>query len=258
VREQPHDPDTRLRRGSLRLTRGDFAGARADCAQLALARGAAATAGFACLAEALAGSGELARGRLLLDAMATDSSRIDPAVRAYLFATRGELSERAGDLVAAIRAYREASRLAPEDDSIRAALADVLVEHGDPDAAEPLKVDNPSLALLVRDAALASSDRLALMNRARDWLQLEAERGDAIHHREAALLALASGQPAEALIEARRNFETQRELADVRVLARAAMSARDQTAQDMLKQWLAASGYEDALTHSILAEGARG
>jgi predicted Zn-dependent protease len=257
LREQPHAADTRLRRGSLRLTRGDFAGARSDCAQLALARGSSSPAGFACLAEALAGSGELERARILLDSMARDTDTLDPAARAYLLATRAELGERAGDIAAAIEDYSTASRLAPQDDSIRAALADALALRGDPDAAAPLAVEGPSLALLVRQAALARNGD-SLRNRARDWLQLEMARGDAIHYREAAMLALAERKPGDALAAARRNFESQRELADVRVLARAAVAARDAGAQGELRQWLTTTGYQDAITAGILADASGG
>jgi hypothetical protein len=255
LREHPHDADTRLRRGSLRLTRGDFAGARSDCAQLTVARGAVASAGLACMAEALAGNGELDRARVLLDALAVDSAALDPAVRAYLLTTRAELAERAGELDAAIDDYRQASALAPLDDAIRAALADALEIRGGADASLPLNVDNPSLALLVRQAALARQPHLYA--RAREWLALEAARGDAIHHREAAMLALAEGRPVEALAEARRNFQTQRELADVRVFARAAVAARDLDAQGALRQWLASTGYQDAITSAILAGSLR-
>lgn len=256
LREQPHDAETRLRRGSLRLTRGDFPGARADCVQLTLARGAIAPAGFACLAESLAGGGDLARARLLLDAMAGDSATLDAAARAYLLATRAELGERAGDVASAILDYRRASALAPQDDSIRAALADAMVAAGDGRAAVPLDVANPSLALLVRQAAITRDANL--VERAHDWLALELARGDAIHHREAAMLALAERRPADALAAARLNFESQRELADVRVFARAAVAARDPGAQEALRQWLASTGYQDAITSAILAGNSGG
>ena len=148
-------------------------------------------------------------------------------------------------------------RLAPQDDATRAALADALFERGDADAARTLQVDNPSLALLVRRAAFAGADRRPLLGRAQAWLELEQARGDAIHHREAALLALAQDDAAAALVAARRNFETQRELADVRVLARAARLAGDRQAQDTLQQWLRSTGYQDAVTDKILASGPR-
>jgi hypothetical protein len=258
LRENARDQDARLRRASLRLTRGDFQGARADCAQLAGLGGAHGPAGFACLAEALAGSGELARGRSLLDAMAATGG--DAASRAYLLATRGELLERDGWTSEAIVAYRASLELAPQDDSIRAALSDALAAGGEfAEARALLNVDRPSLALLVRDAALAQGEeREALLRRAEQWLRLESARGDAQHDREAAMLEIARGAPAAALAAARRNFENQRELADVRVLARAAVLADDERAQALLRQWLDESGYRDAVTESILGLRRRG
>jgi tetratricopeptide (TPR) repeat protein len=258
LRENPRDASARLQRASLRLTRGDFAGARADCAQLTT-HAALAPAGFACLAQALAGSGQLERGRLLLDAVGAADSR-DPAMSAYLLATRAELHERSGGFDAAIADYRAALRLAPHDDALRAAMADALGLRGDGAAAlRQLAVDKPSLALLVRSAAWsAGPQRQPLVQRARDWLALESARGDAIHHREAALLALAESRTAEALRAARENFRTQRELPDVRVLARAAVAARDAGARNELESWLQVTGFQDAVTAAVLAGTARG
>jgi tetratricopeptide (TPR) repeat protein len=251
--QNARDADARLQRASLRLTRGDFSGARADCVQLVTHR-ALSTAALACMATGLAGSGELARGRLLLEGLAAHARSTGPGTLAYLRATRAELLERAGYPADAIAEYREAVRLAPHDDSIRAALADVLLAQGDDSVSPLLQVENPSLALLVRRVPLArGAERDALVKRACDWLALEAARGDAIHHREAALLALAIGQPAEALSEARRNFESQRELADVRLLARAAISADDGDTRNELGQWLRDTGYQDVVTENILA-----
>lgn len=258
LRENPRDHDARLRRASLRLTRGDFDGARSDCAQLAGLGGAHALAGFACLAEALAGSGELARGRSLLDAMV--ATRGDAASRAYLLATRGEILERDGRTSEAVVDYRAALGLTPQDDSVRAALSDALAAGGESaEARAVLNIDRPSLALLVRDAALArGEERAALLRRAEQWLRLESARGDARHDREAALLEIARDAPAAALAAAQRNFETQRELADVRVLARAAVLAGDTRAQALLRQWLDDNRYQDAVTEAILGLRRRG
>ena len=131
LREAPHDDDARLLRASVRLVRGDFAGARGDCAQLAAGGGSCARIGFACLAEALAGSGQLERGPGLAGQHADGSETRIRITRAYLLATRAELRERSRDLDGAIADYREALKLAPRDDSIRAALADALAARGD-------------------------------------------------------------------------------------------------------------------------------
>lgn len=256
LREVPHDLDARLLRASVRLVRGDFSGARADCAQLAAAGGNSATAGFACLAEALAGGGNLARAMSLLG---VEHAAADASSQAYLLATRAELRERSRDAKGAISDYRDALKLAPRDDSIRAALADALTASGQVDEArEVLAIDKPSLGLLVRSVALAAGPRRAeLSQRAAEWLALEAARGDAIHYREAALLALTHSDSAQALAAATRNFEVQKELADVRVLARAARAARDEAALQSLRQWLHETGYRDSVTESILGDGVR-
>jgi len=259
LREAPRDTDARLLRASIRLVRGDFAGARGDCARLAAEGTLGAQIGFACLAEALAGAGQLDRAQMLLISAPVNQNAADASSEAYLLATRAELHERSRDLNGAIADYREALKLAPRDDSIRAALADALAAHGDTDEArELLAVDKPSLALLVRSAALSTgAQRAALSARAAAWLELEASRGDAIHHREEAMLALANGNAARALAAASKNFEAQRELPDVRVLARAARAARDADAMQALRQWLLETGYQDSVTESILGNGAR-
>ncbi|HEU4779902.1 MAG TPA: tetratricopeptide repeat protein [Steroidobacteraceae bacterium] len=259
LREAPHDEDARLLRASVRLVRGDFSGARADCAQLVAAGGDGAMPGFACYAEALAGGGHLDRALALLDTVSGDRGSNETSARAYLLATRAELRERGDDLAGSIVDYREALRLAPDDDSIRAALADALASHGQPDEARKLLViDKPSLALLVRSAALAEGPRRTeLAGRARSWLALETARGDALHYREAAMLALINADPARALADARRNFEAQKELADVRVLARAARAARDAATLAALRQWLRETGYRDSVTEGILGASLR-
>ena len=254
LREQGHDEDARLLRASVRLVRGDFDGARADCAQLAAAGGDLAVPGFACFAEALAGGGNLERGLALLDAVPADPRTPEASARAYLLATRAELRERGNDARGAIVDYRAALNHAPNDDSIRAALADALAAQGmTREAREVLMVDKPGVALLVRSAALAEGQaRAGLVARASSWLALEAARGDALHLREAAMLALVNDDPARALAAARTNFAKQKELPDVRVLARAALAAGDTRALSEMRQWLLETGYHDSVTAGIV------
>jgi hypothetical protein len=65
------------------------------------------------------------------------------------------------------------------------------------------------------------------------------------------------GDPARALSAARRNFEVQKELADVRVLARAARKANDALALSALRSWLRETGYRDSITEGVLDESLR-
>jgi len=254
LREIPHDDDARLLRASIRLVRGNFTGARADCAQLAASGGPAAPAGFTCFAESLAGTGNLDRASALLSNMRVISGELPPATQAYLLATRAELHERSGDGARAVEDYRQALALNPRDDSIRAAFADALAATGDKaEAAKILHIEKPSLALLVRRAALTEGfQRHELLARAESWLALEAARGDAPHLREAAMLALAKGDVPNAVTAARQNFAIQKELADVRVLARAAHASHDAAAWSEVRQWMYGTGYRDSVTEKLL------
>ena len=248
----PRDAAARVQRASLRLVRGEFTGAGADCAQSLAAGGAEQAIALACLAQVQAASGRLTQAQALLASTLPPAQL--PAVRAYWLTVRGELHERAGALDHAIADYGAALALAPENDAIRASLADALVARGGPhDASELLAVERPGLGLLVRRAACArGAERETLRAQARALLELESARGDAIHRREAALLALDAGDAARALAEAEANFKSQKELVDVRILARAAVAARDVEARRWLTEWLRNTGYRDAVTEAIL------
>jgi thioredoxin-like negative regulator of GroEL len=256
--ESPHDAISRQQRASVRLVRGDFAGARADCAQL-LAGGGVPPLALACLAEAMAGSGQLERARALLDAYPL---RIDeaPEARAYLLAVRAELHERDANPQRAIIDYSAALALVPDSDAVRAALADLLMADGEvSEAAALLAVERPSLALAVRGATcMYGAGQQRMREQATAWLELEAARGEALHLREAAMLSLSSGEPVEALRAARANFAVQKELADVRLLARAALATRDTAARGEIETWMRATGFRDAVTENMLAAEPRG
>ncbi|HKU91391.1 MAG TPA: hypothetical protein VJP84_16490 [Steroidobacteraceae bacterium] len=258
LRQSPLDAAARTQRASVRLVRGDFAGARTDCAQL-MTSGASRAVALACLAESLGGSGRLEQARALLGAYPLDASE-PAAARAYLLTVRAELAERANAPDRAIADYSAALSLAPLEDSIRASLADALVARGEPaDADALLRVERPSLALVVRRAGcVAAEDRARLQALARSWLDLEAARGDALHNREAAMLALQQADSAGALAAAEKNFISQKELPDVRVLARAAMAAGDEAARARLVEWLRITGFADAVTEEILGARRRG
>lgn len=254
----PRDGAARLQRASIRLVRGEFPGARVDCAVLLAGGGATQAAALACLAESLAGSGQLGQARALL-ARLPGTEGLAPVILAYLLTVRAELHDRAQADEAALADYRAAVALDPGDDSTRAALADALLARGQiAEARRILAVDKPGLALLVRAAACApSSGRAAVIAQATAWLELERARGDSPHLREAAMLALAEGDAPSALAAAEANFRAQRELPDVRVLARAAQAARNEPARRRLSDWLRQTGFRDAVTETILVGAAR-
>ena len=258
LRQSPLDVAARTQRASVRLVRGDFAGARGDCAQL-LASASNQSVALACLAESHAGSGRFEQARALLAAYPLNPGE-NAAARAYFLTVRAELQERAQSIDRSIADYSAALTAMPREDSIRASLADALIARGDlEDANALLDIERPSLALVVRRVSCTrGAQRERLRAQAAGWLDLEAARGDALHHREAAMLALAVGDATRALQSAEKNFATQKELADVRVLARAAVAAGDQAARRKLTDWMLATGFRDAFSENILGITRRG
>ncbi len=137
-----------------------------DCAQLAVAGGKWRHLGVSPASPRRSPVRAISsRARALLDS-APAQPEADSLAHAYLLATRAELRERGRDLERRDRSTtREALKLAPRDDSIRAALADALAARGDVgDARELLAIEKPSLALLVRSAALSEGARRASLS----------------------------------------------------------------------------------------------
>jgi hypothetical protein len=66
------------------------------------------------------------------------------------------------------------------------------------------------------------------------------------------MLALQQGDAVGALAAAEKNFVSQKELPDVRVLARAVMAAGNEAARARLLEWLRTTGFADAVTEEIL------
>jgi len=252
----PSEPRAHLMRATLLMVQGESARARSDCAAL---MGLGETAiGTVCLAQSLAGTGQIDRAESMIGLVLNRDELREPATLAWAQATLGELATRRGDLAAAKFHLRTAFEATPQDESIRSALADVLIASQEPDEAlQVLDLPRPSVGLLVRrllaQTIVRDAGRGATLGQLKELLRLEAERGERVHLREETLLALGTGRPPkETLALAQANFAVQREAIDARLLARAAFIARDANALDELSQWRSSSGFKDRLLDSIL------
>ena len=258
LRAAPYDAAARAQRASLRLVRGDFAGARSDCSRLLSSGGAGQAIALACLAQVQAGSDRLAQAQSLLAAYPAPPAH-DAAIRAYWLTVRGELNERANQLDRAIADYVAALALQPANDEIRATLADALVARGEPhEARELLAVERPGLALLVRRAACAQGAE-------RDALRRRPRRGSR-WRRRAAIRSIGARRrcwPWMAVMHRRHCWRRGRILGAERTRRRATAGARRgggerRRARQQLGDWLRSTGYRDAVTEEILAGAGRG
>jgi ParB-like chromosome segregation protein Spo0J len=83
-------------------------------------------------------------------------------------------------------------------------------------------------------------------------------RGERLHRRDLARLYLNVRADRQAALSwALENWNEQREPADARLLAQAAVAAGDRASLDTLRQWREQTGYEDVRLDRILARDGR-
>ena len=270
---EPRDANARLIRASILMVQGRAPDARGDCAAV-LASGASAP-GTVCFAQMLGSTGQLAQGeRLLATLLAGEGSRVmtpisaagatstpsplassrgGSAVRGWALWVMADFADRRSDTAGAERLLRAALNATPENDGVRSALVDLLLARGATrDALSLLDVPAPSVGLLARRAraqALLGDDGLeATRTQIDELLSLASRRGERPHLREEALLALDVEHDAtRALDLARRNFESQRETIDVRLLVRAARASGNAAAIGDVTRWLRETHFEDRM-----------
>jgi Tfp pilus assembly protein PilF len=241
---QPRQPQALLTRATIAQVQGDYALARSDCERL---REQAPAAAAVCLAAADAATGADEAAVAALRAVAARAAPL----RGWALATLGDVRLQRGEFAAAEASYR-AALADGEDLNTRSALADALLAQDKAGAAiAALREAPPTDGVLLRrwlalraanDAAAAEALRAELASR----FAAAAARNEALHAREQAWFELEDGRPRQALLSARRNWQSQREPTDLWLLARAARAAGDRAAQGEVEQWLRRSGLNDA------------
>jgi tetratricopeptide (TPR) repeat protein len=247
----------RLTRATIHQVTGRFDAARADCNGIAaVARAVAAICGAAL--DASTGRTEAA-----VTTLRAAAQRTTGAVRAWALAALAQAHEQRGESSAAQAAYR-AALLAHDDHATRLALADNLLESGDAaGAATLLKDAPPSDATLLRrwrSARRLGADAAGLQRQLSsrlDEAQRRADGSDLLHARDWAQFALERGDTARALVLAKANWSSQREPADLLVLARSAAAAHDAATLRDVRSWLAQTGLQDVRVDLALRETGR-
>jgi Flp pilus assembly protein TadD len=238
----PRNPEAWLLKTMIHEVRGEENAARHGCLQLArfsdeltAATAAAALMGFgrngAAAAQQL--GGVLSRHT---DAPAT--------LGAWAWTTLGEIQTELGEMQDAERSFTNALALESESAYTRAAFADLLLRAGR--CAEVLQLldgaQADSLRLRLAEAEVAlnpeGSKAKELTRQLEEGFALADARGDELHLRERArfLLRLRQ-QPRQALAFAVRNWEIQKETADIRLLLDAARAANDEQVFARATEW---------------------
>ncbi len=267
---RPDDAQAHLTRAVVATVRADYAAARESCD--AVARLAPPIVAAACKAplDAMGGTGLAvqsaagASGSRVVDAYQAlartlAASRTSPAIRAWATTTLAELAIQRGDGALAAQHLRDVLATDAADAYARAALADVLIAQHDPAAASALlagfeQIDNLLVRRAIAEHAAHGPEAASLANLMHDRIAAAAERGDRVHQREEAMFVLdVDGDAPRALAIAQANWQVQKELADARLLVRAAVAAGDREAAAPVLAWAAANGITDARLDAQIA-----
>lgn len=240
-------------RGAIYLVQANYAAAQGECD--ALRRLGHSTLFGACRGLVQAYGGQLeAANRTLQQALADVR---DPANRLWLLTRLGEVAAWRGQADQAERHYREALGIGRDDGYLLAAWGDFLLDSGRPaDVLKQLAGWEASDSLLLRlaeaEAALKLPGAARLAKMLDDRFAAAKQRGDTTHRAEEARYRLRlRGDTQEALRLAAENYKVQREPRDARILLEAAIAAGDAAAAQVVRDWLAGSGFEDARLRAL-------
>lgn len=253
------DPDFAVAhawRGAIFLVQADYAAAQKECE--ALQRMDRAVLHGACTGLVQAYGGKLeSANQTLLAALAKAG---DPGNRLWLLTHLGEIAQWRGKSDLAEKHYREALALGRDDVYLLAAWGDFLLDAGRPqDVLKQLagweSSDNLLLRLAEAEAALKGANAARLAQMLDDRFAAAKQRGDTTHLAEEARYQLRlRGNAKEALRLAAENYRVQREPRDARILLEAAVAAGDPAAAQVVRDWLAGSGFEDARLQRLAQE----
>jgi hypothetical protein len=247
VELRPADVQAQLTRAVVATVTADYDAARASCA--ALAGHAAPVIVATCEAPLAALGGDPAGAYTRL--AATIDGRTPASLRSWALTTLAELAIQRGDEPRAADHLHGVLAIDPGDAYALAALADILLPT-DPAAASALlagyeDIDNLLVRRAIAESRRQGPDAARLVRAMRDRIAAAAERGDRVHMREEAMFVLAvESDPGRALELARHNWDVQKELADARLLAEAAVEARQPAAAAPVIEWATRTGVHDA------------
>lgn len=249
-----------LTRAVVLSVRGRYDEARASCARVQPLTSRLVLTVCTTSIDSVTGRAAAAHDAL---AKAMEGEAVSRDERTWALSSLAEYAARADRLDEAVSRFRETLALDPEDSYARAALADLLLDRGQPrEALEVVRGREANDTLLLR---IAIAERRAALPDAQAHTDLLAARfaasklrGDVVHRREESRFVLELVKdPAQALDLALANWEVQKEPADVRVLLEAARAARKPEAARVVLAWLHTTKLEDPFIAKV-ADDLRG
>lgn len=257
LRREPTHAQALLTRATVLTVQGKYADARGDCAGLSRIGLELYAVICAAAIDSMTGKASQAYGSLQ-QALRT-LPRVDASGRVWAETLLGEIAQRRGD-PAAGEHFRAALSVGDRDLYLLGAYSDWLLDQGRAAEVASLlgnetRVDPLLLRLALAQKALGRPEAAASIETLRARFDASHARGDTVHQRENARFELAlRGDARAALPYAIANWKVQREAADLRILAEAAVAADDAAALDVVRQWLAGTGLEYQALPALVAD----
>lgn len=252
---EPQNVQAWLTQATVQTVQGDYTGATISCARVSGL--SIELVAITCIANIGTVTGKAAASEQLLDLTLSRSANAPQDLRVWALTLLAEMAQRRGDAATSEARFRRALILSPRDSYLLGAYADLLLEQNRAaDVLELLRDQERIDALLLRRAlALQQAGKQSAMQA--DIRELAArfdaaaQRGDTVHQREQARFELLLRHDAKtALTLARKNWEVQKEPADIRIYLQAAVQARAD-AKPVI-DWVATHHTEDAAATRLI------
>lgn len=246
------DAQAWLTRAMIFRAQGKFDDARKACAPLL--RTADEFTLTLCAASVRALSGHAKDAYRVLSEQLNRQTDAPISLQVWAHTLLAEIAEQIGDDAAAARHYSNALVFEKQDAYLLASYADFFLRLNKPRSALALlqgrgleKHDGLLLRLaLAAQAAGLNDDFVAYKSELQNRIDSARLRGDSVHLREEAIFELElRGDARQALNLARKNFETQRELADASILVKCAQAVGEKESAEGVRRWLTANHVED-------------
>jgi hypothetical protein len=258
VAREPGNAQAWLTLATVAQVTGDIVGARKSCNQLIAL--VTPPVHVACVAAIDGNSGRAKDAAASLARSLQLSPGISRDLRAWIATLQAELAERAGQDAAADKFYRQALTFDKRDAYTMAAFADFLLDHNRArDVLQLIQAGTDTDILLLRRVLAATLLKRADAPEMADKLAARYDaaraRGDQLHLREEARFLLhVRRQPAAALKLAAKNWQVQKEPADLRILLESANAAKQHAEAQIALAWLDDTRLEGRILARLAAQ----
>ena len=247
-----------LTRATILQVMGNYAEARNSCLRLSSIAPEIVTT--TCLTNIGSLSGEAEKSYAALADRYKKSLPLDPAIQIWVQTLLAEMAARRGDTIAALEWYQRALAADVADSYLLGSYSDFLLDQNRVAEVIALLQDKSSvdalflrytIALQRQKSPLAAAQASALEQR----FNAAAMREDTVHQREHARFELeVKNHPAAALLLAQKNWEVQKEPADLRIYLQAAVASKNRQAALPALAWLKTSKLEDKTIQALVAK----